>query len=297
MIRALALILALLALPARAEVSVEGRDGAVSLDAPPERVVVLDWALAEQVLDLGIAPVGAPELDLYRTWVGTPPIPEGVSDVGLRTEPNLERIASLEPHVILASDLDMAQEETLGRIAPVVVFDAWSAEHDNVAAARRIFLALAGLFDREALAREKLAGMESRLDALASEIAAMDLPARATAIRLNDPSTVWIYGENSVPAHALARLGLGSEILLDPARWGVAQRPIEDLAAVEEGALLAIRPHMGGAEAMEGPLWSALPAVRAGRFAEVQRVWSYGGILSVGRHAEAFRDALATLAE
>lgn len=296
MIRAALLLFLGLAGPALAEVSIEDRDGTQSFDAPPERVVTLDWALTEQVLDLGITPIGAPELALYRDWVGAPEVPKHVADVGLRTEPNLERIAALEPDVILASDLDPAQAQILTRIAPTVVFNAWSAEHDNVEAAREIYLRLATLFDRETMARERLDAMETRLDEIAAHIAALDLPDRATVVRLNDETTVWIYGDDSVPVYTLERLSLTSELDLPRTRWGVTQRPLADLAAVENGLLLAIRPHMSGVAAMEGPLWQALPAVRADHFAEVPRVWSYGGILSVERHGEAMLAALEKLA-
>lgn len=282
---------------ATAEVEITGRDSTHVFKAPPERVVTLDWALTEQVLDLGVAPVGAPELDLYEEWVGDPPLPASTADVGLRTEPNLERIAALTPDVILASDIDERQVRALERIAPTVVFKAYDAEHDNVEAARRIFLELAGLFDRTKLAERRLAEMERTLDRIARDVAALDVPGTATVIRLNDDSTVWIYGDNSFPTYALKRLGLSSEISLPRSRWGVTQKPLESLAEVESGALLAIRPHMGGAAAFEGPLWPALPAVRNGRFTEVPRVWSYGGILSLERHAGAFLSALEDLSE
>ncbi len=137
--------------------------------------------------------------------------------------------------------------------------------------------------------------MADRLDRIAERVAALDPPDRATLIRLNDASTVWIYGANSIPDHALRRIGLTPGLDLPANRFGVTQRPLEDLALVEDGLLLAIRPHMGGAAAMEGPLWRALPAIRADRFAEIPRVWSYGGILSVERHAEAILAALEDL--
>ncbi len=291
-----ALCLVSLAAPAAAQVTVTDRDGPVTFDAPPERVVTLDWALTEDLLDLGVTPAGAPELGLYAEWVGDPAIPDGVADVGLRTEPNLERIAALEPDVILSSDLDPAQADTLERIAPTLVFDAWAEDHDNVAAAREIFLNLGTLFGREDAAMARLDAMDDRLDAIADEIAAMDVPDTATLVRLNDESTVWIYGENSIPVAALRRVGLAPEIAPPANRWGVTQRPLEDLAAAEAGALLAIRPHMGGAAAMGGPLWQALPAIRADRFAEMPRTWSYGGALSLERHAEALLQALGQLA-
>ncbi|WP_375260769.1 iron-siderophore ABC transporter substrate-binding protein [Palleronia sp.] len=288
MIRALALLFAILAGATSAQ---------PTFDTPPERVVTLDWALTEDVIELGLTPVGAPELELYKEWVGDPAIPEGVADIGLRTEPNLETIAGLVPDVILASDLDPAQVETLSRIAPVMNIDAWRADHDNIAAARKTFLQLADLFDRRSESEARLARMEARLDQIATRVAEMDVPEEATAIRLNDNSTVWIYGENSVPNYTLRRIGLTPEIDLPATRWGVVQKPLDALAEADDGVVLAIRPHMGGAAAKEGPLWSALPMVANDRFAEVDRVWSYGGILSVERHAEAFLAALEPLTE
>ena len=296
MIRSLLIAALTVVAPAvHAEVTVQGRDGPVTFETVPERVVVLDWALAAQMLDLDIPPAGAPELDLYREWVGAPEMPAQTVDVGLRTEPNLERIDDLGPDVILAADIDAGQADRLNRIAPTVVFESWSDDHDNVAAARDTYLALAGLFEREDLAQERIAAQETRLDEIATEVADMDLPDKATAIRLNDGSSVWIYGDNSFPRHALRRMGLAPEIDLPASRWGVTQRPIDALAEVDTGLLLAIRPHMGGAAALDGPLWSALPAVRALRFEEVEPVWSYGGFLDIGRHAERFLDALQTL--
>jgi ferric hydroxamate transport system substrate-binding protein len=295
--RFLAAILTCISGSALSGVTVTDRDLTTLFDMPPERVVVLDWALAEQVLDLGISPVGAPELGLYEIWVSKPALPETTIDVGLRTEPNLEGIAALNPDVILASDLDPALENALARIAPTVVFKAWNSGHDNVAAAREIFLLLASLFQRTTEAKAKLAEQEIRLTEIAARIAALNVPTQATAIRLNDEASVWIYGTNSFPQHVLERLGLSSEITLAPSRWGVAQRPLAALAEVEEGVLLAIEPHMDGGAAKEGPLWQALPAVARGHYAEVPPVWSYGGILSLERHAEAFLAALERMVE
>ncbi|SFP82233.1 iron-siderophore ABC transporter substrate-binding protein [Tranquillimonas alkanivorans] len=294
--RLIALVLLCTALPAAAEVTVHDRRGPQTFDAPPERLVVLDWALAEQVLDLDVAPVGVAETDNYRTWVVHPALPEDVVDVGLRTEPNLERIAQLSPDAILTADVEPEEFARLEEIAPVVVFDAWDADHDNVAAALRIYRELGALLDREALAQDRLAAQEAELDAIAAELAHRFGPdPKATAIRLNDKASAWVYGENSVPLHVLRRLDFEPEIEVPSSTWGVATRRLEDLAQAETGVVLAIRPHMGGAEAMQTPLWDFLPFVANGRFAEVAPVWSYGGALSLGRHARAFRDALLAL--
>lgn len=288
----------LLALPAVADgITVNDRRGAQHFDAAPQRIAVLTWALAEQVLDLGVVPVAVPETGLYRTWVVSPPLPESVVDIGLRDSPNLERLSSLGPDVILASDIPAKDVARLEKIAPVLVFDTFSAEHDNIAASRDIFMTLARLLGRERMAARKLAGMEDNIDAMAAQLKdALGGTIRSAAvIRLNDGATMWAYGENSFPQEALRRLGLSNALAVTASRWGVAQRPVADLAKVETGAVLAIRPHLAGDAVFETALWPFLPAVRNGRFAETRPVWSYGGILSLERHARAFHDALTEL--
>ena len=63
----------------------------------PKRVVVLNWDLLEQVLALGVTPVGAPELESYRLWVVKPEAPKEITDIGSRSEPNLPHHQQGEP--------------------------------------------------------------------------------------------------------------------------------------------------------------------------------------------------------
>ncbi|UMA66198.1 iron-siderophore ABC transporter substrate-binding protein [Roseivivax marinus] len=297
MIRLLTVCLALVTGAAGAA-TVEDSRGTQSFDAPPERIVVLDWALAEQVLDLGVVPVGAPELDLYRDWVSVPEMPQSVTDVGLRTEPNLERIAALDPDVIIASDMAPADVARLERIAPVLAFEAWAADHDNVAAARKILLSIATLTGRTDRAEALIADTEQEMSQLRASLEdAFDgAPPDTAVIRLNDAASVWIYGDNSFPVAALDALGVNAALPQAATKWGVVQKPVEALAKVETGAVIAIRPHLAGSDVFETPLWRFMPFVRQERFAETYPVWSYGGYLSLLRHARAFHDALLPLA-
>lgn len=277
---------------------VEDRRGPQHFDAVPERIAVLDWALAQQVLDLGVVPVAVPEIGLYREWVSEPAIPEGVTDIGLRDAPDLERLASISPDVIVVSDAAEADVARLQRIAPVLVFDAFDAEHDNIAAARRIYLTLARLLEREDLANARLAEMAREIEWLANDLRHGphgDIR-RVAVIRLIDLSTVWIYGENSFAEVALHRLGLLNTLPQPASRWGVTQRSLDTLAQVDRGAVLAIRPHGGGTGIFNTAIWQFMPFVQTDYFAEVPPVWSYGGILSLGRHARAFHTALTGLA-
>lgn len=296
---ALALLLWLIAGPALAQgITVEDRRGAQHFESAPQRIVVLDWAMAEQVLDLGLVPVAAPDLASYREWVGEPAMPSGVVEIGRHEAPNLDLLAELSPDVILAKDIPAQDVARLEKIAPVLVFDAFNAGHDNVAAARRIYFTLARLFGREALARQQLREMGAEIGAMAADLrlALGNKIDRVAVIRLNDKASVWVFGENSYAEVALQRLGLANALPQARSRWGAAQRPLKALAKVETGAVLAIRPHMPGRAVFDTAIWRFMPFVRNGRFAETRPVWSYGGILSLGRHARAIHDALMTLA-
>lgn len=85
---------------ANADITVHDAYGAMTFEQVPQRVVVLNWDILEQVLALDIEPIAAPNLPGYRQWVVNPYAPESIEDIGTRAEPNLEKIASLKPDEI-----------------------------------------------------------------------------------------------------------------------------------------------------------------------------------------------------
>lgn len=99
----------------------------VRLDAPAKRVVVLEWGEAEDVLALGVQPVGLADLGEYRDYVAGGPAPAAsVVELGTRSEPSLERIASLRPDLIINSASNISDNlDQFEKIAPTAVFDAF----------------------------------------------------------------------------------------------------------------------------------------------------------------------------
>lgn len=102
--------------------TVEHANGTTTLEEKPRRVVVLDTGELDAVLSLGITPVG------MVTTEGAQPVPsyladrvDGVETVGTIAELDLEKIAALEPGLILGSQLraDKLYDE-LSAIAPTV---------------------------------------------------------------------------------------------------------------------------------------------------------------------------------
>lgn len=98
-----ALIITTFSLPSFASMTVIDSLGEHQLNDHPKRIVALNWDLAEQLLELGITPVGVPNIKDYTTWVVKPAIPNSVEDLGTRAEPNMQKLAELKPDLILAA--------------------------------------------------------------------------------------------------------------------------------------------------------------------------------------------------
>ncbi len=96
--------------------------GEVQVPANPQKVVVLDIGALDNVLELGIKPIGAPSIlaagDPYPAYLnGT----DGIENIGSVNEPNLEAIDALKPDLIIGNkDTHDAIHGQLTQIAPTV---------------------------------------------------------------------------------------------------------------------------------------------------------------------------------
>ncbi|MPY84533.1 MAG: ABC transporter substrate-binding protein [Actinophytocola sp.] len=108
-------------------VTVEHKYGTTKIPSEPKRVVTLGLSDQDAVLALGIKPVGAVDWFKerpYGKWPWTDKLwgKDRPQIVGERDEYNMEKIAALQPDVIIAqySGMKKEQYETLSEIAPVV---------------------------------------------------------------------------------------------------------------------------------------------------------------------------------
>ncbi|MFC9708254.1 ABC transporter substrate-binding protein [Paenibacillus sp. NPDC056933] len=96
--------------------------GEVQVPANASRIVVLDIGALDNLLELGIKPVGAPSIlaagDPYPAYLkGT----EGIENIGSVNEPSLEAIDALKPDLIIGNkDTHDAIHDQLKQIAPTV---------------------------------------------------------------------------------------------------------------------------------------------------------------------------------
>jgi iron complex transport system substrate-binding protein len=295
--RCLALLLAIVPPTLQAQTVVRDDLGVHRFARVPQRVVSLSWESTEQLLQLGITPIGVAEGDGYRTWVVRPALPAASRSVGSRLEPNLELVAALKPDLIVIGPTLQSQLPLLSRIAPVLLFDAYRSDHDNAAKAKSVYLQLARLFDREAPARARLHALDRDLARLRTSLhrhwGAGAPPVQV--IRFANSTMAYAYGGNSMPVQALQCLGLRPASTAPGLAWGIRSTPLLAMDAWSRDIVLYQQPFDQADKLFPSPLWQAMPFVRDHRFAAMRSTWSYGGLFSIYYLADAITAAMLTL--
>ncbi len=271
--------------------------GTHTLQKTPVRPVVLDWDVLEQVIELDIIPVGATELESYAEWVVQPAIPPVTENVGTRSEPNLEKIASLKPDIIIATLRQKEILPQLEKIAPVLVYTNFSANVQHADIAIKQFRQLAEVFNKTEYAEQKLTTMREKFQQLSVKLHtafAGQLPEVVT-MRFANTTSTFIYTDNSTVHYVLDQLGLKTAMPLPAEKWGIIQKPIADLQHINDGYVLYILPFAEEKILQKSILWQAMPFVRSGHIHSVRSVWSYGGAMSLLYTAEAITESLLEL--
>ncbi|MBL4826392.1 MAG: ABC transporter substrate-binding protein [Spongiibacteraceae bacterium] len=264
-------------------------------DSPPQRVVVTDWAVLEQVLELGIKPIGAPELAAYQHYVQQPALPNSITDIGLRVSPNLKTLQDLKPDLIILGTNQKQLARPFSKIAEVMYYKNFSERYrGNGEKSRERFKQIAELFQKEKVAEQKLATMDTRIAQLRLQLQqhfGNQLP-KVTSIRFSSAEKCLVYGDNSLPLFALYLLGIESDFSIKKSQWGEKEIPINELDQIDEGYLVYFKPVNQSDQVFQSKDWLALPVVQQNNVLAASPVWSYGGAMSVLYIAEAISQAL-----
>ncbi|WP_415949490.1 iron-siderophore ABC transporter substrate-binding protein [Streptomyces sp. KLOTTS4A1] len=152
-------------------VTVEHKYGSTTIEAEPKKVVTLGLSDQDAVLALGVKPVGAVDWfkeDPYGKWPWTKDLwgsntPE---IVGERDEYNVEKIAALDPDLIIAqySGMKKEQYDTLSKIAKVV---AQPKGHEDYQAPWQVMTQQIGkALGRSAESDKLIADIDARFEAV-----------------------------------------------------------------------------------------------------------------------------------
>jgi iron complex transport system substrate-binding protein len=238
---------------------VEHAMGTAHVPADPRRVVVLDTGELDDALALGVKPVGAVRIDVstdFLSYLGDQT--EGIEMVGTISEPNLEKIAALDPDLILSSTVrHEAIYEQLDAIAPTVLApdlgDTWK---DNF----RLYAEALGKAEE---AEQMLADFEERAAALGERLGT----GKTLSIVRFLPGQIRLYSDKSFTGVILTDMGLE----VPPAALGAdtfAELSPEQVTKAEADYLYVSTygptEDTDQAEVVGGPLWKTLGAVQAG---------------------------------
>ncbi|MFG2549618.1 ABC transporter substrate-binding protein [Streptomyces sp. NPDC048581] len=273
--------------------TIEHAMGETVIEAQPKRVVVLDVGELDNVVSLGIKPVGlaptegSPELPSYlKKDAGTP------ANVGTINNLNLEAIAGLKPDLILGSQLRAADKyDELSKIAPTVfsIRPGFTWKEN--------YLLNASALDKTAEAKAKLAAYDKKVDALDAELGA-DKPS-VSMVRFMPDGVIRLYANASFIGTILKDAGIPRP----------KNQDIEDLAAevsaenIDQADGDYIFTGVYGdpkatdkSRAQGNPLWKNLKAVKAGHAYDVpDETWYLG--LGVTAADEVVADLEKYLAE
>lgn len=258
-----------------------------------EPVAIVDWALLETALALGIVPRAAVELVLYREIVVEPPVPEEVVDLGLRGSINFELLATLAPERIYGSNYTAWAHDLMGAIAPVTSLPIYldgTPPYERAEAAMR---AMAADFGMEAEAERYIAETAETLDARGRRLEAHhDRP--LLIINIGDAAHFRVFGEDSMYGATARRMGFDNAWGAKTSYSASAPVSIGTLADYPEAAIVIVSPIPPDAKRAlpESVLWNAMPAVRAGRVATLDTINPFGALPAARRFARLLEGAM-----
>ncbi|MFE2745847.1 ABC transporter substrate-binding protein [Streptomyces scopuliridis] len=247
--------------------------GTTELKKRPERVVVLDVGEFDNVVSLGVEPVG------YAPTEGDESIPsylrKGAGDpksVGTINNLNLEAIAGLKPDLILGSQLRAADKyKALSAIAPTVfsIRPGFTWKEN--------YLLNAQALDRTAQAKAELAAYDKKAAALGTEIGA-DKPT-VSMVRYM-PDRLRLYAKASFIGTILDDAGLPrpKNQQINDLAVEISPEKIDDADADWIFTGVYGDPDKTQRDtARSNPLWKNLKAVEAGQAKDVKdETWYLG---------------------
>ena len=266
----------------------------------PHRIAALNWTQAEMLLTLGVVPAGVTSIKGYKKWQSnTPPMPEGVKELGLRTEPGLETIAALKPDLILGYKWRHSRiANVLEAIAPTVLYSQYpspSNPENYYQRMQTIFRAVAALVGEEKRAEQQLQAMQQVVGQARNDILAAGM--------VNQPVVVGkfvgmglglrVYADASMAGAIVNELGLTNSWHKTLPGRDFTHVDLLKLTTIGDASLIIIGSEPDSLPAMtRSPVWQQIPAVREGRIYYLPALWSFGGPLSASRMATAIASHL-----
>ncbi|MBD1833085.1 iron-siderophore ABC transporter substrate-binding protein [Cyanobacteria bacterium FACHB-472] len=253
-----------------------------NLKSPAKRIVALEWVYVEDLLALGIQPVGVADISEYKKYVDIQPkLAENVVDVGTRQEPSLEAIAKLEPDLIIGIKLRHESiYNNLSSIAPTLLFNPYPAANElsQLEEMQQTFIKIAETVNRREAGVAVLQQMQETFKTAAEQL------------RLTGASSSFILGQflpelrlftdNAMAVEILEKIGLQNAWKGKFDSFGFNTVGLEALPEVEQANFLYMAEN-NQIPWQNNPVWKGLNFVKENRVYPIgEDTWFFGGPLS-----------------
>lgn len=274
----------------------------VHLKGPATKVVGTEWNVVEDLVTLGVDPVGVADVKGYKAWDTAAPLRNTPRDIGTRGEPSMDTIAALAPDLIVATtDLTPAAVTQLRRIAPVIEVRSADAA-DQIGLMTRNLDLIARATGTTAEATAAKAAFDAKLAAGRSALRSAGLTGAGYAfgdayVESNQVS-IRPYTAGSLIGAVNGRLGLGNAwSVKGDTDYGLATTDVEGLTGLGDAHFTYIANDVDGdpfTGALAGnAVWKSLPFVKAGRVHRLpDGIWMFGGPAAMEAYIDAVVDAL-----
>lgn len=286
----------------------DGYDNEVTLEETPENVVALEWVYAEDLLALGMQPAGIADLDGYNDYLADiePAPSEDVQDVGTRQEPSLERIAELEPDLIITAGYRHEDiKEELEEIAPTLMYNPYPAEGEGnqYEEMESTFESIATAVGEEDQAEQVLNDLDDTYNELSTEIEDAGRTDEEVLLSLsylaNENVAFRLFADNSLAAQTMEQIGVDNAYESEQfEEYGYTETSVDALENYQEQTFIDIPTPEGDRDTIEQTLnnnevWNSLSFVQNDNVHRLpSSTWPYGGPLSSEVFAEEVADTL-----
>jgi iron complex transport system substrate-binding protein len=228
----------------------------------PKRIVSLVPALTEMLYAIGAGPqvVGVSSFDDF------PPEVKSLPRVGALVDPDMERILSLRPDLVIVYGSQTAVETQLARAG----IRAYSYRHAGLAGVLSTIRDLGRTLSRERESEQLTQQLQQRLDSVKTRVAKLPRVRTLLVFERDLGSLRGLYASGGVGfMHDILGIAGGTNVFADVAREAV-QPSIETILARAPSMILEVRPTGLPRERIpdERRVWDSLPsipAVREGR--------------------------------
>lgn len=251
--------------------------GITQVPIQPKRVVVLDTAALDSAISLGIKPVGTIFFQRPPAYLGDKV--QGIDVIGLDNNPNLEKVLSLKPDLILGNKISSERHYgKLSRSAPTVLTEGSGRSGEW----QKNFQLYAEAMGRSQAAKTLLQQYQQQATTLKQQIAKQYQPSPITSVVATGNKQIGAYTRRSFSGSVLVDVGLARPPAQENSeRWAI-QVSQENFPSLDGDVMFLIEasgiPNSLNLQSFKAdPVFSQLNVVKQGRVYPVKaEVWTAG---------------------